>query len=257
MPAQGPDRSGLAARPLPPSSLVFEVTRAADDIRAAQALRHRVFVEEMGAAPGSNEGREADRFDATSEHLILRDPARPEAGVVATLRLGRGERGFYTAEEFDIAPLVATGAALVEMGRACLHPEYRGGAAAFALFGGMHRHLRATGAEIVFGAASFPGADPAPHIEALRHLRARHLAPAPLRPRAVGPAALAVEGAPGPGADKGIPSLIKAYLRSGAWVGEGAWIDRAFNTVDICMVLDLTRATPGGGARRGGGVRQA
>jgi putative hemolysin len=113
----------------------------------------------------------------------------------------------------------------------------------------MLRHLRATGAEIVFGAASFPGRDPAPHMDSLRYLRARHLAPEPLRPHAVGPEAVTVSGAPREGAEAGLPALMRAYIRSGAMVGEGAWIDRPFNTVDVCMVLDLARATPGGARR--------
>jgi putative hemolysin len=238
------DPEGGSPRGLAPLDLV--VSRREADIRAAQALRHRVFVDEMGALRGSGDGLESDRFDPLSEHLVVRDPARPEAGVVATMRLGRGEGGFYTAGEFDVGPLLATGRHLVEMGRICLHPDYRGGAAAFALFGGMLRHLRSTGAELVFGTASLPGVDPSRHIDVLRYLNARHLAPEALRPRAIGAQAVAIDGDPSGGAGRGLPTLMRAYLRSGAWVGEGAWIDRSFNTVDVCMVLDLDRATPGG-----------
>ena len=38
-----------------------------------------------------------------------------------------------------------------------------------------------------------------------------------------------------------VPPLIKAYLRLGGFVGEGAFLDHAFNTTDVCLVLDTAR----------------
>ena len=38
-----------------------------------------------------------------------------------------------------------------------------------------------------------------------------------------------------------VPALIKAYLRLGGFVGEGAFIDHAFNTTDVCLILDTAR----------------
>ena len=34
---------------------------------------------------------------------------------------------------------------------------------------------------------------------------------------------------------------LKAYLRLGGFVGEGAFIDRDFNTTDVCLILDTAR----------------
>ena len=38
-----------------------------------------------------------------------------------------------------------------------------------------------------------------------------------------------------------VPALIKAYLRLGGYVGDGAFVDHAFNTTDICLIMDTER----------------
>lgn len=218
--------------------LVPVITRDPDLVRAAQGLRHDVFVAEQGARPGPG-GLEVDAFDGGADHLVLQDAARPDLGVVATTRIARGAR--YTAREFDMGALLRSDRPLAEMGRTCLHPDYRGGSAAFALMQAALDHVSTLGAEILVGTASFPGAHPEPHLPALRRLALEALAPPAFRPVATGPHAITIAGAAPRAAMQGVPSLIKSYIRAGAWVGEGAWCDRAFNTVDICIVLDLAR----------------
>ncbi|WP_179379577.1 GNAT family N-acetyltransferase [Jannaschia marina] len=221
------------------NELTLELTREAESVRAAQALRHRVFVEEMGAAAGDVLGQETDAFDADSDHLVLRDRGRPELGVVATLRVGMGVA--YTAQEFDLGLLERSGRRLAEAGRACLHPDYRGGLAGVMLFRGLIGVLRERGVELAVGTASFPEAEVAPHLPALRRLQQEFQAPEALCPTARGAGAVEIEGTAPRAAMAGVPALIKTYLRAGAWVGRGAYVDRAFNTVDVCMVLDLAR----------------
>lgn len=215
----------------------LDVTRDPAEMRAAQGLRHRVFVEERGRR--GSVLLECDPFDADSEHLVLRDRINPHAGVVATMRVARGGR--YTAREFDIGRLERCGRPIAEAGRTCLHRDYRGGAAGLLLFQGMLAHLAARGTAYVVGTASFPGADPAPHMRALRRLRIEALAPEGLRPKAHGAEAVVVEGPEPRPAMRRVPPLIKSYLRAGAWIGDGAWVDRDFDTVDVCMVLDMAR----------------
>lgn len=219
--------------------LTMSLTRDAADIRAAQRLRYDVFVDELGAAPGGTAHLEADGFDAASDHIVLTDPARPDLGVVATLRVGWTPE--YTAREFDLGALERSGRTLAEAGRACLHPAYRGGLAGLMLFRGLIDLLNARGVDLAVGTASFPGTATARHLPALRRLRLEALAPENLRPVARGPAAIQVEGVAPRSAMAGVPALIKSYLRAGAWVGDGAFVDRAFNTVDVCMVMDMRR----------------
>ena len=215
-----------------------EITRAPDAIRAAQALRHAVFVEELGGASDGPPGLEADRFDPHCDHVIL----RKGHAVVGTTRVGWGDGpGFYAAREFDLSAPLGTRRRVAEMGRTCLHPAHRGGAAAAQLFGALLDHLEARGADLLLGVASFHGADPEPRRPALAALEQRALAPEAVRPVARGPEAVLPDGPADPGAMRDVPALIKSYLRAGAWVGRGAWVDRPFNTVDVCLVLDLSR----------------
>lgn len=221
--------------------LTLSRSRHPDDVRAARDLRHLVFVGEMGA------DRDGDPFDDRSEHLILRDATRPDLGAVATVRIGR--EAAYTAQEFDLTPLRRGGRRLADVGRVCLHPDYRGGLAVLSLFRGVLSVLRDIGADIAVGTASFPGATPDLHMPGLRRLRTEALAPPQLRPVAVGPGAIPVAGEAPRRAMRDVPGLIKTYLRAGAWVGDGAYVDRTFNTTDVCMVLDLSRATVPGTTR--------
>ncbi|GIT92225.1 ornithine-acyl-ACP acyltransferase [Jannaschia pagri] len=216
------------------------ITQDPDAVRAAQGLRHAVFVEERGQSrPNARPLTEADAFDTDADHVILRDKQAPKLGVIATARLGRGCQ--YTAQEFDVSALQATGRPIVELGRTCLHPAYRGGLAAVTLFTGILDHLAGQDLGYLIGTASFDGADPSRHLPALRALRATALAPEDLRPVARGPDAVSLDGPVDRLHMRDVPSLIKSYLRAGAWVGEGAWVDHAFDTVDVCIVLDMAR----------------
>lgn len=226
-----------------PPEFIPTLTRDPAEVAAAHALRRACFVEELGAQT------DADGFDAMADHLVLRDRARPEAGVVATLRLLDGTP--CTAREFDLSRLHATGKRLAEAGRACVHRDYRDGLAGLLLLSELLRQVRDRGVAYLVGAASFPGADPIRHMPALRRLRMDAPAPSALAPRARGSAAVAIQGEAPRGAMRQVPSLIKTYLRAGALVGEGAYVDRAFNTVDVCMVLDPDRARQPGERRPG------
>lgn len=231
------------------------LARSEAEIRAAQRLRYRVFVEELGGdGPGVDHaaGIETDPFDASSEHLILRDPGRAAGDqVVGVYRLmtDRGAAqgpGFYTAGEYDLSVLHASGRPMMELGRSCLHPDYRGGDAMFHLWQGLSRIVEARGIEILFGVASFHGTDTARIAGALSLLHHEHGAPPELRVRSLAPAAMDIlppERIDRLAALRDIPALIKAYLRLGGVVGEGAYIDRAFNTTDVCLVVDTARLT--------------
>ncbi|WP_371153345.1 GNAT family N-acetyltransferase [Jannaschia sp. 2305UL9-9] len=220
--------------------LTLSITRNPDDVRAAQRLRHDVFVREMGAARVAPDGAEGDAFDPLCDHMVLRDAAHPDRGVIATSRLSHGVA--YTAQEFDLSRLLARGSSVAEVGRTCIHPDYRGGMAGLMMFQGMLDHLRASGVHYLVGTASFAGADPARHMPALRSLRAEALAPADIRPVARGPSAVPIDEEPAQRRDmRSVPPLIKTYLRAGAWVGDGAWCDVVFNTVDVCILLDMAR----------------
>lgn len=237
----------------------FKVCLARDerDLLAAQRLRYSVFVDELGgdgALVDHDQRFERDEFDPVFEHLLLIDTRRSAAeldDVVGVYRLLRGEAAaefgrFYSEGEYDLEPLKQSGRSLVELGRSCVHPDYRGGTAMFHLWNGLAEYVLEREIEIMFGVASFHGTD----IEALKmplsYLHHNHLAPDGLRVRTQPEHFQSMDLVPAdqvdrPAAMKGTPALIKAYLRLGGFVGEGAFIDRPFNTTDVCLLMDTKR----------------
>ncbi len=233
------------------------LARDGDDLRDAQRLRYEVFVEELGAGGDMVDHAarlERDRFDDHFDHMILRDEMRARQGlnpVVGVYRLldctrARQIGQFYSEDEYDLGPLKRSGRRLLELGRSCLHRDYRGGTAMYHLWTGLADYVQRSRAEILFGVASFHGTDPQALAQPLSLLHQRHLAPPELRVRAHGPGATPMDLCPPEAVDRRqamlqIPALIKAYLRLGGCVGEGAFIDRDFNTVDVCLVMDTAR----------------
>lgn len=221
------------------------------DLEAAQRLRYKVFVEELGGdgALVDHQNRlERDRFDPFFDHLLLIDDAR-DGAVVGVYRVLRDDQAkaagqFYSEDEYDLTPLRESGRRLLELGRSCLHPDYRGGAALLHLWQGLGDYVARHKIEILFGVASFHGTDVSAIAAPLSILHHRHLAPPELRVRSrkfqkmdlVAEADLDRRSAM-----LGIPALIKSYLRLGGFVGEGAFVDHAFNTTDICLVMDTAR----------------
>jgi putative hemolysin len=233
------------------SAFTVALARDAAEIAEAQRLRYTVFVEELGGdGPLVDHAArlERDRFDPHVDHLLLRS-ASADGAVVGVYRLMREESAraagqFYSEDEYDLAPLRASGKRLLELGRSCLHPDYRGGAALFHLWQGLAAYVQKHGIDILFGVASFHGTDTQALAAPLSLLHHRHRAPAALRVRArrYHPMDLIAEGdLDRSAAMRALPGLIKAYLRVGGVVGDGAFVDHAFNTTDICLILDTAR----------------
>lgn len=235
--------------------LEVRLATSADDLRAAQRLRYRVFVEELGGDGPlvDHDARiEADRFDPYYDHLVLCDASRPVGdhvvGVYRLLGCDAAKRagGFYSAAEYDLAPLLASGRKLLELGRSCLDKEYRGGTGMFHLWNALAAYVQHHGYEVLFGTASFHGTDIATLAPALSLLHDRNLAPKELRVRAHDHHFQPMDIIPPEEIDRvkamlAVPALIKAYIRLGGYVGEGAYVDHAFNTTDVCLILDTER----------------
>lgn len=223
-----------------------------EDIAAAQRLRYQVFVRELGAGgpfADHQTSREADRFDPFADHLLLIDSARRAddqvVGVyrVMTQEMAKAAGQFYCEDEYDLSPLHNSGHRLLELGRSCLHRDYRGGAGMLHLWGGLADYVEAHDIGVMFGVASFHGTDAGALAQPLSLLHHRHLAPPHLRVTAKGPQAhrmdlIAEADIDRLAAVRAMPALIKAYLRLGGTVGSGAFVDHDFNTTDICLILE-------------------
>lgn len=232
----------------------LEVRLAEDEaeVQASQALRYRVFYEERRAEPTAEMAalaRDIDAFDPIADHLLVVDHDRgagPEA-IVATYRLMRRDQAaragrFYTSGEYDIACLEAQPGELLELGRSCVHADYRAKHVIDLLWRGIAAYVFRHDVQLMFGCASLPGTDVARLALPLAYLHHHHLAPEGLRPRAL-PALytdmdlMAAEAINPRRGLLSVPPLIKGYLRLGAHVGDGAVVDRQFNTTDVCVVV--------------------
>jgi putative hemolysin len=246
-------------------SLEVRLARSAADIRKAQRLRFEVFYREMAAVPDARtlqKKRDEDDYDAICDHLLVIDKTqeRPSkrpwprrAKVVGTYRVLMQEvaeknQGFYTQGEYDIAPLIAvkrTTHHFMELGRSCVLKPYRNRRTVELLWQGLWTYVREHGVDVMLGCASFPGTDPREHVLALSFLY--HFSRAPEEWLVSAHPELKTDMNMMPKeqvnvkeALKAMPPLIKGYLRLGAYVGDGAVIDRQFGTTDVLIVLPIT-----------------
>jgi putative hemolysin len=238
--------------------LQVRLAETAADIDAAQALRYRIFYERLGARPMpemARRQRDFDRFDGGCDHLLVLDHTLgtgPES-IVGTYRLIRRETaarlgGFYSAGEYDIAPLLRIPGEILELGRSCVDPAYRQRPAMQLLWSGIASYVFHYEIVLMFGCASLPGTDPDAVAMPLSYLYHHHLAPPPLRPRAlveryVDMHRLAAGAIDSARALAALPPLIKGYLRLGGFVGDGAVIDGQFNTTDVCILVKTDLVT--------------
>lgn len=238
------------------------LARSKAEIRAAQRLRYEVFVAELGGdGPGVDHAArlEQDAFDPFVDHLLLFDHARAHDPVVGVYRLltsdGAAAAGrWYSADEFDLTPILRTATRPLELGRSCVHPAYRGGAGLLHLWQGLSAYVAKHAVDVLFGVASFHGTDANAIAMSLSHLHHRYLAREALRVTALGPSATAMDVIPADEIDrvaalKAIPPLLKSYLKLGGTVGQGAWIDHAFNTIDVCLILEVSAVPEAARAR--------
>jgi putative hemolysin len=233
-------------------SFRVKIAETEDELRAAQALRYQVFVQELGGGGDMVDhvaGLEKDRFDPFFDHLIATDHSTDQ--VIGVYRLLRDSQAaklgqFYSEEEYDLSVLKSSGRRLLELGRSCLHRDYRGGMAMYHLWNGLSDYVTRHQIDILFGVASFHGTNVDALAAPLSMLHHSHMAPPDLRVHAQPDHFQRMDLIAPDQLDRRramveTPALIKAYLRMGGFVGDGAYIDHAFNTTDVCLVLDTAR----------------
>jgi len=233
-------------------NLGVRIAATEEEREAAQALRYRVFYEEMGARPDSRTARlrrDVDEFDDYADHLLVIDHAISSGakGVVGTYRLMQGDAAkklgrFYTSSEYDISPLTDFPGRLLEVGRSCVDQRYRGRSAMQLLWRGIASYIFLHRIDVLFGCASLPGTDPDAVSDELTYLYHNHLAPPALRVRAVPERRVEMLRSDPQLLDHRrslarLPPLIKGYLRLGGYVGDGAVIDEQFNTTDVAVLV--------------------
>ena len=120
--------------PVTAGSQIIRLASSPAELDAAQALRYRVFYDEMGARPLPEmlaSRRDFDQYDGACDHLIVVDQQRPgDSQVVGTYRVMRREHartvgGFYSASEYDVSKLANFPGTVMELGRSCVDAGYR------------------------------------------------------------------------------------------------------------------------------------
>ena len=223
--------------------LTVGFARTESEIHDAQRLRYRIFAGEMGAnLPSRTPGIDHDIYDPYCEHLVVRDTASGE--VVGNYRILSPENaqkiGYYSENEFDLTRLQHLRPRLVEIGRSCVHPDYRNGATIALLWSGLASYMTDRGYDYLMGCASISMADGGHAAASLYNRLSGNLGPQEYRvfPRCPLPLAALRQDS-----QAETPPLIKAYLRAGAWVcGEPAW-DPDFNTAALPILMPMGRVS--------------
>lgn len=247
--------SDEAAIQIKPENISVKLTRDPQEIEAAQRLRYQVFYEEFAAKPNTQMAvarLDFDDFDQYADHLIVIDHDRGDK-IVGTYRLLLQDAAkkigqFYSSDEYDLTPLLNSGHNLLELGRSCVLPEYRTKSIMNLLWEGIAEYITDHNIGLMFGCASLHSTDIKSISRPLSYLHHYHLAPEDIRPRALKGCYINMNIVPKDEfeAKRGfndLPPLIKGYLRVGAVVGDGAFIDHQFNTTDVCIMMDTRNVT--------------
>lgn len=235
-------QTALATR----SKLGFSIARTAAEVEEAQRIRYKVFGEEMGARlPSADLGLDIDRFDEYCDHLLVRDG--DDNKVVGTYRMLPPEQavkagGYYSETEFDMTRLAHLRDRMVEVGRSCVHPDYRNGATITQLWSGLADYIGKNGHEYLIGCASISMGDGG-HYAASVYDKVHKLHAAPSEYKVFPHCPLPLH-ALNRNLEVSIPPLIKGYLRLGAYIaGQPAW-DPDFNVADLFILLPVSRMNP-------------
>ncbi|MCK8462657.1 GNAT family N-acetyltransferase [Aliiroseovarius sp. S1339] len=216
-----------------------------DDIKAAQALRHRCF--------RGHDGSDADPFDQLCRHILIEDRAtRALVGCFRLMPLENGTRigDSYSAQYYELSALRAYDAPMIEMGRFCIDPEAKGGADILRVaWGAMTRYVDDENVGMLFGCSSFQGTDAAQYFDTFAMLRDRHIAPKRWLPRVKAPKvfrfAQRLRRKPDAKlAMRTMPPLLRTYLLMGGWVSDHAVVDHDLNTLHVFTGLEIGAVPP-------------
>lgn len=226
-------------------SLSVSLARSEFEIEEAQRLRYQVFAEEMGANIVSNNGLDIDKYDEHCQHLLVRE--RENDRIIGCYRLLTAEGaaavgGWYSANEFDLSRLQHILPHAVELGRACVHQDYRSGSTITLLWAGLMQFMQQQGLEYMIGCGSMCMKDGG-HIAAsiFHRLQEQCYAPPEYRVFPNNPLPIA---ALRQDLEVEFPALIKGYVRAGAYIcGEPHW-DTEFNSADVLVMMPISRINP-------------
>ncbi len=247
----------------------LRLAEGAEDREAACRLRFRVFNIELGEGLESSyeTGLDTDRFDAVCEHLLVED--KLSRRVVGTYRMQSGEtaarhQGYYSGQEFNLAPYEPLRPGILELGRASIDREHRTPEVLMLLWRGIAQYATDMGLRYLLGCSSLNSNDPAEGWQMYSQLENFRVPPefetAPTPAYACPPGSydlvqqglhaqppfcqsdrsLPDEDSPAPAKTPvKVPKLLRTYLAIGARIAAPPAWDREFRTIDFLTLLDL------------------
>ena len=226
------------------------------DIRAAQELRYRTFIEgrETAADAARADGLDADEFDPICQHVLVHEAA--SGNLVCCFRFlpisGGAEIGkSYSARYYDLSGLQDYEGQMVEMGRFCVDPACRDADIIRVAWAMMTTYVDENDVDLLFGCSSFHGTEAERYMDAFALLKERHLAPKRWLPRVKAPkvfrfaSKLRLRKPNLKAAMLGMPPLLRTYLVMGGWVSDHAVVDNDLNTLHVFTGLEVKRVPPG------------
>jgi len=226
------------------SSPLFQVSLAQtmNDLTECQRLRYLVFNQEMGEGLDASDrsGLDHDRFDWVCDHLMVRDITSGK--LVGTYRMQTGYRakgnlGYYSEQLFDFRPFEPIRGETLELGRACVHRDYRNTTALSMLWKGIASYAVLCNARYLVGCSSITSQDEREGMALYYALKEKYLAETSLRtepkPEFRCNNSETLTEPPRP------PRLFRAYLDNSARLCGPPAIDRDFKTIDFLTLMDL------------------
>jgi len=209
-----------------------------EEVRLSQQLRYSIFAEEQGARLHTTQaGVDSDQFDPFCHHLLVRRTDNGE--IIASTRIlttsgAASAGGFYSETEFDLGDILPLPGNAIEIGRTCVHRDFRSGAGIGMLWLGLARFMEKHNAKYLFGCASIDMQDGGQQAAAIMQIaRTNHFAPVNMRVR---PRLHLLPARPAERAQ--MPPLLKAYLKLGCWIAGEACYDPDFDVADVFILLD-------------------
>ena len=236
----------VTTEPILTSTSLFCVSLAQTpkDLVECQRLRYLVFNLELGEGLSTSDrsGLDIDPFDSFCDHLMVREL---ESGrLVGTYRLQTGETaqknlGYYGNQIFDFSPYESIRKQMLELGRACVHEEFRNMMVLHALWKGIAVYATRVEARYLLGCNSISTQDENYGVAMYESLKEKYLVEPAFRTvpqpgyECHGTGEKVAVGRP--------PRLFRAYLDISARICGPPAIDREFKTIDFLTLIDLAR----------------
>ncbi len=230
---------------------VLEVRLAENqlEIERTLSLRYEIFNLEMneGLPESRATSKDRDQYDYFSDHLIVYDRTNDQiAGTYRILRreVAKANIGFYSETEFELSKIYELKDEVAEVGRSCVHKDYRDGSAISLLWAGLGEYMKDYNLRYLMGCGSIHSTDPIVASQVFSYLREKNsivesnLDTTPLDSHRLQGFDPNYNNNNSKEITKSIPPIIKGYVRLGAKISSAPAIDNVFGTTDVFVLFD-------------------